>query len=130
MTTTPQSMEHPDINDRTLGVRPGSISSLPFPDAIVAGTYENRDDKLCCIRQIAEVTKTSLEEVSDLMDACEKAVYGTEGWSDKGATAKMIFEHARRTGRGARLLHGDRSIDTIPGKRATTSASATSKVAS
>ena len=110
MTTTPQDMEQPDVTDRPMAVHPASVSSLPFPEAIVVSAFEDRDDKLCCIRQIADITKQSAEDVNDLMDDCEKAVYGTDTWRERGCTSKMIFEYAKRTGRGACMIHGARAL--------------------
>ena len=120
-----ETLANPEVTERSLGVHPGSLSSLPCPEAICESAFDTRDDKLCCIRQIAEVTKTSVEQVADLMDVCEKSLYpsrydrdDTETWRDTGCNAKMIFEYARQTGRGACVLHGDKSIETLPGKNA------------
>ena len=119
MTTTPDALAHPEISERRLGVYPGSLSTIPNPEAICASAFEDRDDKLCCIRQLSEVTKTSVEEVSDLMDACERTIYGTDStWREEGCTSKMIMEYARVTGRGACMLHVDRVIEVLPGKNA------------
>ncbi len=79
METTPETLMDPEVTERSLGVHPGSISSLPCPEAICESAFVSHDDKLCCIRQIAEVTKTSVEHVSDQMDVCEKVVYPSRG---------------------------------------------------
>ena len=49
------------------------------------------------------------------MGDCEKAVYGTDTWRERGCTSKMIFEYAKRTGRGACMVHGGKSLEVIPG---------------
>ena len=59
-----------------------------------------------------------MEEVTDLMDLCEKEVCGTEAWREEGCTSRMIFEYARRMGRGACMLHGDKAIETVAGRNA------------
>ena len=116
MTTSPGDLALPDIVERPLGARPASISGLPFPEAIVASAFESRDDMHCCIRQLAEVSRTEEAVVSDIMDEAEKALYGTQVWRENGCTSRMIFEYARLTGRGAALLHGERSIEVLAGK--------------
>jgi len=113
--TTPENMAHPDVMERPLGTHPGSVSTLPFPESIVASAFEDQDDKRCCIRQISDITKMSVEEVSDQMDECELTLYGTDVWRHQGCTSKLIFEFARRTGRGACLVHGGKSIEVLTG---------------
>ena len=118
MTTTANTLGDPEVRERRLGVHPGSVSMLVFPEAICASAFEDHNDKHCCIRQLAEVTRTSVEEVSDLMDECELEVYGTDTWRLEGCTSRMIFEYARRTGRGACMMHSDKTVETQPGKNA------------
>ena len=118
MTTSPESMSSPDIVERPLGVCPGSVSALPFAEAIIEEAYSNRDDKLCCIRQIAAVTKLLPDEIESAMDDCEEAIYGTSSWREKGVTSRMIFEFAKRTDRGCCLLHNGTAIEMLPGKNA------------
>ncbi len=78
LTTTPGNMASPDVSERPLGARPSSISALPFPDAIVASAFVDRKDMHCCVRQLAEVSRTEEAVVSDIMDEAEKALYGTQ----------------------------------------------------
>ncbi len=77
--------------DRPLGCRP-SRSDLLFPEAICASAFEEHDDKLCCARQLSELTGWQLECICDSLDEAEAQVYQTDSWRDKGATARMIFE--------------------------------------
>ena len=118
MTTTPSTLGDPQVRERRLGVHPGSISMLICPEAICASAFVDKDDKHCCIRQLSEVTKKCIEEVSDLMDECEKDVYGTDNWRMEGCTSTKIFEFARRTGRGVCMLHGERTVEVQAGKNA------------
>ena len=119
MTTTPDNMNAPDVIDRALGAYPGSVSMLLFPESIVEEAFQNLDDRMCCIRQIAAVTKLySPDEVISYMDDIEESLYGTSDWRDKGVTGKMIFEFAKRTDRGCCLVHNNTAIEMHPGKNA------------
>ena len=102
------------VTDRPLGARP-SMSGLLFPEALCAAAFEDRDDKMCVARQIAQVLGVSYDQVVDELDDCEMAVYGTDTWRERGASAKMIFEYARRRGLGACVIHGERVLETPPG---------------
>ena len=86
--------------------------SLLFPEHICPEAFVSVDDHLCCARQIAAVTGKDVDVVCDLLDACEQGA-----WRERGATAKMIFEYARRQELGACCLHNDRVIESMPGKR-------------
>ncbi len=118
MTTTPHD-DGPQVavTDRPLGVQP-STSMLPFAEHICASAFAVCEDNMCCVRQISEVTGESFEYVCDQLDDCERVVYGTNTWRERGASAKMIFEFARFTGRGACCLHGDKVIECLPGTHA------------
>jgi hypothetical protein len=70
---------------------------------------------MCVPRQIAQVLGVSFDGVVDELDECELAVYGTDTWRERGASAKMIFEYARRRGLGACVIHGERVLETLPG---------------
>ena len=102
------------VTDRPLGARP-SLSGLLFPEALCAAAFEDRDDKMCVPRQIAQVLGASFDQVVDELDECELKVYGTDTWRERGASAKMVFEYARRHGLGACLIHGERVLETLPG---------------
>ena len=67
MTTTPDNMSAPDVVDRALGSHPGSVSILPFAEAIVEEAFQSLDDNMCCVRQIAAVTKLSQDEVTQFV---------------------------------------------------------------
>ena len=88
MTTTHDNMSAPDVVDRALGSHPGSVSGLPFAEAIVEEAFQILDDKMCCIRQIAAVTKIPEDEVMLYMDDIEEAVYGTSDWWDLHVAAQ------------------------------------------
>ena len=116
MTTSTKNMDEPDVVERPLGTCPRSVCALLFAEAIVEEAFSNLDDKMCCIRQIAAVTKIPADDVIALMDDCEETVYGTSSWREKGITGKMIFEVTRRTDRGCCLLHNGTAIEVLPGK--------------
>ena len=115
MITTPTA-DGPQVSvtDRPLGARP-SLSGLLFPEALCAAAFEDREDKMCVPRQIAQVLGVSYDGVVDELDECELAVYGTDTWRERGASAKIIFEYARRRGLGACVIHGERVLETLPG---------------
>ena len=116
MTTTP-SADGPRVSvaDRPLGARP-SMSGMLFPEALCAAAFEDVADKMCVPRQIAQVLGISFDQVVDELDECELAVYGTDVWRERGASAKMIFEYAKRHDLGACVIHGERVIETLPGR--------------
>ena len=99
LTTGPESMPEPDVVERPLGTCPGSVSVLPFAEAIVEEAFSNLDKRLCCIRQIAALTKLPADDVTALMDDCEEMVYGTSSWRERGVTGTMILEFSKRTDR-------------------------------
>ena len=118
MTTSPNDMDQPNIIDKPLATCPGSVSTLPYPDAIIEEAFEDINDKMCCVCQIAAITKMPIGLVMDHMDACEDAIYGTDVWKENGVTWKMIFGLARRNDRGACMLHNGTAIEIVPGTQA------------
>ena len=111
-------MAAPDVVERPLGTCPRSVSVLPCPEAIVEEAFSNLDDKMCCIRQIAAVTKIPADDVIALMGDWEEFVYGTSSWREKGVPGNKIFEFSRRMDRGCWLLHNGTAIEVLPGKNA------------
>jgi hypothetical protein len=115
MTTTP-SADGPQtvVRERRLGSTP-VVCSLLFADHITPAAFVDSEDRLCCPRQIAEVTGRGFLEVCETLDECEQGV--SPSWREQGCTAVLLFEYARRMEVGACLLHNDRVIETLPGKR-------------
>ncbi len=110
MTTRPtEDGPQVSVTERRLGATPVACSLL-FCEHICPEAFVSVDDHLCCARQIAAVTGKDFFVVCDLLDACG-------AWRERGATAQMIFEYARRQELGACCLHNDRVIESLPGKR-------------
>ena len=66
-------------------------------DEILASAFEQRDDKLCAARQLAELLRLPLEEVLSDFDAiCDR------GWQERGITPEEIREFC--VWRGAPML--------------------------
>jgi hypothetical protein len=105
------------VRERRLGTAPAVCSSLLFPDHITPAAFLDSNDFMCCPRQIAEVTRRDFHEVCEMLDACEQSLYGEALWRAKGCTASLVFEYARRLELGACLLHTDRVLETLEGKR-------------
>ena len=118
MITTP-SADGPQtsIRERRLGTAAVVCSSLLFSDHITPAAFLESGDFLCCPRQIAEVTRRDFHEVCETLDVCEHSLYGAPMWREQGCTAALIFEYARRMELGACLLHTDRVLETLAGKR-------------
>ena len=105
------------VRERRLGTAPIVCSSLLFPDHITPAAFLDSGDFLSCPRQIAEVTRRDFHEVCEMLDVCEQSLYSESLWREQGCTASLIFEYARRMEVGACLLHTDRVLETLAGRR-------------
>ena len=84
MTTTP-SPDGPRVSvaDRPLGARP-RLSGLLFPEALCAAAFEDRDDKMCVPRQIAQVLGANFDQVVDELDSVNsRCMARTPGGSEE-----------------------------------------------
>ena len=50
----------------------------------------------------------------ELIDDFQDAIYGTNQWRECGITRKIVFEFAKRSGRGACMLHHGSAVDVLP----------------
>ena len=101
-----------EVQERAMAHGPGRFSSLPFVEALTPAAFEERPDKLCVARQLAETTGISFPEILDLMDSAA----GGQAWRRKGATSKMVFAVANALGRGSVCIHGSRTVEVHPGR--------------
>ena len=58
-----------EVRDRAMGDRPARMSLLPFPEALTPAAFEDRADRLCCMRQLSEVTGICHTECTSLLDS-------------------------------------------------------------
>ena len=98
-----------EIRERPLGDAPLRYSAMPFSEHLTPRAFEAANDKLCCPRQLAEVTGLCFEEILGLLDSVAGA------WRKRGATSKDLFKIAAALGRGACCMHGSRVVETATG---------------
>ena len=71
------------------------MAHLPFTeDAYLPEAFEQRDDKLCVPRQIARLTRTTVEPVVEKFND----IIGNSDWQQQGLHAEQTKEFARFTG--------------------------------
>ena len=99
-----------EIRERPLGNAPMRYSAMPFCEYLTPLAFENRGDRLCAARQIAEVAGLCNEEVQGLLDSV-----AAKGWRKRGVSSKDIFALAALLGRGACCMHGSRVVETVAG---------------
>ena len=99
-----------EIRERPLGDAPLRYSAMPFSEHLTPQAFEAAQDKLCCARQLAEVTGLCIEEILGLLNSV-----ASKTWRKRGATSKDLFKIAAALGRGVCCMHGTRIEETAPG---------------
>ena len=102
------------VLDRRVGTLSGTFL---FAEAFCKEAFEDHNDMCCVPRQIAAVLKRDYGQVCEDLSICERALYQTEQWIDKGCTANMVLGYAKMHGLSAVVVHNEQVIETIPGKR-------------
>ena len=93
------------ILDRRVGARP-VLCQLPYADRLCKEAFEDHDDKLCAVRQLAAVLKLPLTDVLQEMRTIDEQLYGSNR-ENSGCTPRMVLEYCRREGISCAIVHND-----------------------
>ena len=98
------------ILDRRVGAKP-VLCQLPYADRICKEAFEEYDDHMCAVRQLAAVLKKNFADVYKDLSTIDEQLYGCSSMNTKGCTPRMVLEYCRQHGINCAIVHNDKLIE-------------------